>query len=120
MPIIIMFAINILKTNQSIYFGNITIPYYESLSRTDDMLFFSSNILVQFFINIGFTVLMILGEFDGCTWNSSLIFGTVYHIVLVLVIIAIIIKIKNKSLNFTLSNIFLSLQILIKEVIVEI
>lgn len=106
MPIIIMFAINILKTNQSIYLGNITIPFYESLSRTDDMLFFSPNILVQFFINIGFTVLMILGEFDGCTWNSSLVFGTVYHITLVLVIIAIIIKIKNKSWNFTLSNIF--------------
>ena len=106
MPIILMFAINILKTNQSIYLGNITIPYYESLSRTDDMLFFSPNILVQLFINIGFTVLMILGEFDGCVWNSSLIFGTAYHITLVLVIIAIIIKIKNKSLNFTLSNIF--------------
>lgn len=106
MPIIIMFAINILKTNQSIYLGNITIPYYESLSRTDDMLFFSHNILVQLFINIGFTVLMILGEFDGCTWNSSLVFGTGYHITLVLVIIAIIIKIKNKSWNFTLPNIF--------------
>lgn len=106
MPIIIMFAINILKTDQSIYFGNITIPFYESLSRTDDMLFFSPNILVQFFINIGFTVLMLLGEFDGCTWNSSLVFGTVYHITLVLVIIAIIIKIKNKSWNFTLPNIF--------------
>lgn len=106
MPIIIMFAINILKTDQSIYFGNITIPFYESLSRTDDMLFFSPNILVQFFINIGFTVLMLLGEFDGCTWNSSLVFGTGYHIVLILVIIAIIIKIKNKSWNFTLPNIF--------------
>ena len=110
MPIIIMFAINILKTNQSICFGNITIPYYESLSRTDDMLFFSSNILVQFFINIGFTVLMILGEFDGCTWNSSLVFGTAYHIVLVLVIIAIIIKIKNKAshIHFGLSDVFSS------------
>ena len=106
MPIIIMFAINILKTNQSIYLGNITIPFYESLSRTDDMIFFSSNILVQFFINIGFTVLMILGEFDGCTWNSSLIFGTAYHITLVFVIVAIVIRIKNKSLHFTLSDIF--------------
>ena len=110
MPIILMFAINILKTNQSIYLGNITIPYYESLSRTDDMLFFSPNILVQLFINIGFTVLMILGEFDGCVWNSSLIFGTAYHITLVLVIVAIIIKIKNKAshIHFGLSDVFSS------------
>lgn len=110
MPIILMFAINILKTNQSIYLGNITIPYYESLSRTDDMLFFSPNILVQLFINIGFTVLMILGEFDGCVWNSSLIFGTAYHITLVLVIVAIIIKIKNKAshIHFVLSDVFSS------------
>ena len=110
MPIILMFAINILKTNQSIYLGNITIPYYESLSRTDDMLFFSPNILVQLFINIGFTVLMILGEFDGCVWNSSLVFGTAYHITLVLVIVAIIIKIKNKAshIHFALSNVFSS------------
>lgn len=110
MPIILMFAINILKTNQSIYLGNITIPYYESLSRTDDMLFFSHNILVQLFINIGFTVLMILGEFDGCVWNSSLILGTAYHITLVLVIVAIIIKIKNKAshIHFVLSDVFSS------------
>ena len=110
MPIILMFAINILKTNQSIYLGNITIPYYESLSRTDDMLFFSPNILVQLFINIGFTVLMILGEFDGCVWNSSLVFGTAYHITLVLVIVAIIIKIKNKAshIHFGLSDVFSS------------
>lgn len=110
MPIILMFAINILKTNQSIYLGNITIPYYENLSRTDDMLFFSPNILVQLFINIGFTVLMILGEFDGCVWNSSLIFGTAYHITLVLVIVAIIIKIKNKAshIHFGLSDVFSS------------
>ena len=110
MPIILMFAINILKTNESIFLGNITIPYYESLSRTDDMLFFSHNILVQLFINIGFTVLMILGEFDGCVWNSSLIFGTAYHITLVLVIVAIIIKIKNKAshIHFGLSDVFSS------------
>ena len=110
MPIILMFAINILKTNESIFLGNITIPYYESLSRTDDMLFFSPNILVQLFINIGFTVLMILGEFDGCVWNSSLIFGTAYHITLVLVIVAIIIKIKNKAshIHFALSDVFSS------------
>lgn len=110
MPIILMFAINILKTNESIFLGNITIPYYESLSRTDDMLFFSPNILVQLFINIGFTVVMILGEFDGCVWNSSLIFGTAYHITLVLVIVAIIIKIKNKAshIHFVLSDVFSS------------
>ena len=110
MPIILMFAINILKTNESIFLGNITIPYYESLSRTDDMLFFSPNILVQLFINIGFTVLMILGEFDGCVWNSSLIFGTAYHITLVLVIVAIIIKIKNRTshIHFDLLDVFSS------------
>lgn len=110
MPIILMFAINILKPNESIFLGNITIPYYESLSRTDDMLFFSPNILVQLFINIGFTVLMILGEFDGCVWNSSLIFGTAYHITLVLVIVAIIIKIKNKAshIHFDLLDVFSS------------
>ena len=110
MPIILMFAINILNPNESIFLGNITIPYYESLSRTDDMLFFSPNILVQLFINIGFTVLMILGEFDGCVWNSSLIFGTAYHITLVLVIVAIIIKIKNKAshIHFDLLDVFSS------------
>ena len=110
MPIILMFAINILNPNESIFLGNITIPYYESLSRTADMLFFSPNILVQLFINIGFTVLMILGEFDGCVWNSSLIFGTAYHITLVLVIVAIIIKIKNKAshIHFDLLDVFSS------------
>ena len=97
MPIVLMFIINILKIGKNIYIGNITIPYYESLSRTNDMLFFSPNILIQLFINIGFTILIILGEYDGCQWNSSLIFGTTYHITLILLIITIIFGLKSKK-----------------------
>lgn len=95
-PIILMFAINLLKTNEGIYLGSITIPYYENLSRTDDMLFFSQNIIMQFLENICYTIIMIFAQTDGCEWNSSPIFGTVYHITVIFALISLIALIKEK------------------------
>lgn len=94
-PIITMFAINLLKTNQSIEILWFTIPYYESLSRTQDMLLFSDNIPMQLWNNIVATVKVIFGQYDGCAWNASPVFGTIYHISIIFVIVALVNMIKK-------------------------
>lgn len=89
-PIITMFAINLFKTNESIQIFGFTIPFYETLSRTQDMLFFSDNILHQLWNNIVSTVSVIIGQYDGCAWNESPVFGTIYHISIIFIIFAIV------------------------------
>ena len=85
-----MFAINLFKTNESIQIFGFTIPFYETLSRTQDMLFFSDNILHQLWNNIVSTVSVIICQYDGCAWNESPVFGTVYHISIIFIIFAIV------------------------------
>ena len=97
LPIITMFAINLLKID-SIKIGNITIPYYEDLARTKDMIFFAKNPLNQFINNIISTVKILLFQSDGGEWNSSKLFGCTYRTSLIfafLGIIYIILKIKK-------------------------
>ena len=89
-PIITMFAINLFKTNESIQIFGFTIPFYETLSRTQDMLFFSDNILHQLWNNIVSTVSVIIGQYDGCAWNESPVFGTIYHISIIFIILIVI------------------------------
>ena len=98
MPIILTFAINFLRFNKSIYLGNITIPYYENLSRTEDMLFFSPNALEQLLRNIYCMLIVIFGQVDGLDWNSSELFGTLYHFTVIFAFIPLIVwKIESKQ-----------------------
>lgn len=104
LPIVITFVINILQIKKSITFCNITMPYYEYLARTNDMLFFSENIFTQLKENIIATLKIIIFQCDNCIWNASPNFGTIYHISLVFIIISIfniINRIKNKKMNLS-------------------
>ncbi len=94
-PIITMFIINVLGIKQSIEIGKITIPYYESLSRTKDMIFFSPNPLSQLVNNIVSTLRVIFVQTDGAEWNASVLFGATYRITIVFIIIGLIKHIKE-------------------------
>lgn len=94
-PIITMFIINVLGIKQSIEIGNITIPYYESLSRTKDMVFFSPNPLNQLVKNIISTLRIIFIQTDGAEWNASVLFGATYRITIAFAIVGIIKHIKK-------------------------
>ena len=85
-----MFAINALHIEQNIKIGNVTIPYYKNLSRTEDMIFFAKNPLKQLINNIYSTIKVIFCQIDGAEWNSSKLFGTTYRITLIFAIIGFI------------------------------
>ena len=105
-PIILMFAINFLHIDTQIKIFNITIPYYSSLSRTQDMLFFTDNKVSQLFKNIISTITVIFRQEDGAEWNSSEIFGTTYHITIIftLIYIASMIKRRKNMKEFSAEN----------------
>lgn len=94
-PIITMFALNVLKIENSIEIGNITIPYYENLSRTKDMVFFTPNVFEQLLKNITSTFKVIVIQNDGMEWNASKLFGTTYHITVLFSIIGFARCIRN-------------------------
>ena len=95
MPIITMFAINVLHIDKSIQIGMITIPYYESLQRTKDMLFFSPEPMHQLTNNLLSTAWVVFAQTDGAEWNSSKLFGTTYHITMLFAIIGIVTLVKR-------------------------
>lgn len=95
MPIILMFTINVLHTGKSITIGKLTIPYYEGLSRTNDMIFFAPNPLEQLVQNIRATGKVILFQTDGAEWNSSKPFGTTYPITIIFMLIGLAYLIKK-------------------------
>lgn len=103
MPIITMFAINVLNIQHSIKLGYITIPYYENLSRTKDMIFFSPNKIEQLFKNINSTIKVIFLQNDGAEWNAPKLFGTIYKITIIFSIIGLfkIIKTMKNQKNIT-------------------
>lgn len=109
MPIITMFAINVLHIDKNIKIGIITIPYYESLSRTKDMIFFTPNLIEQLFKNLSSTIKVIFAQIDGAEWNSSPVFGTTYRITMVFAIIGIIEMIKQiKKNNVNIGNVMIT------------
>ena len=95
LPIVMTFAINVLQIKQSIKIFDITIPYYEYLSRTQDMIFFAPNKIMQLGKNIVSTLGVVIGQYDGAEWNSPKLFGTIYQISIIFIIIAIYKIIKN-------------------------
>lgn len=109
LPIITMFTINALHINKNIEIGKITIPYYESLSRTKDMIFFSPNPMKQLGKNISSTIKVIFFQIDGADWNSSKVFGTTYKITVIFAIIGIISIIKQIKKDKTNSSNFMIL-----------
>lgn len=100
-PIVTMFVINVLGIKQSIEIGKITIPYYESLSRTKDMVFFSPNPLVQLAKNFASTLRVIFMQTDGAEWNASVLFGTTYRITIVFAIVGVIKHIRETKENIS-------------------
>lgn len=98
MPIIIMFAINLFGIKNDIIIGKMTIPYYEHLTRTSDMLFFSENgIIKQLFMNIGSMLAVVILQNDLMPWNTSPIFGTIYLVSIVFMVFSLIDLIKHRN-----------------------
>ena len=97
MPLITMFAINGLHIQESIQIGPITIPYYDSLSRTKDMLFFSENFWQQLGENIMSTIKLLVKQEDGGEWNTPKPFGTIGYVTMIFYLIGIIVEWKNKK-----------------------
>jgi len=95
LPIVTMFAMNVLKIENNIHIGLVTIPYYENLSRTKDIVFFAPDIMEQFIKNVISTAKILIFQADESEWNASILFGTVYHVSIIFIIIGIITVFKN-------------------------
>lgn len=106
MPIVLMFAINLLHIETQIKIFNITIPYYPNLSRTQDMVFFTDNKLSQLFENIISTIMVIFNQSDRGEWNASPVFGTIYHMSIIFVFVSIIkiIKLTKDNKKVSVEN----------------
>ena len=107
LPIILTFAINALKIDIDLKIFNITIPYYKNLGRTTDMLLFSSNIPLQLLKNILYLLSTIILQNDDVIWNTTKIFGTIYHITTVFSILGIILYINKKGKNSIDNKLFI-------------
>lgn len=94
-PLVTMFAKNVLKIEGNIQIGPITIPYYESLSRKQDMVFFSPELLQQLWKNINSTLKVIIAQTDGAEWNSPKLFGATYRVTIIFAVVGIIKTIKD-------------------------
>ena len=102
LPIIITFVLNGFGIEKTITIFNITLPYYKDLGRTSDMIFFSDNVLAQLVENIVYMFAVLICQNDNIEWNTTPLFGTIYHITTVFSILGIIFsikKIKDKKNN---------------------
>lgn len=102
LPIIITFVLNGFGIEKTITIFNITLPYYKDLGRTSDMIFFSDNVLAQLVENIVYMFAVLICQNDNIEWNTTPLFGTIYHITTVFSILGIIFsikKIKDKKSN---------------------
>lgn len=97
-PLILMSIINIFKLN-SINIGPITIPFFEYFSRNKDMIFYSENIIKQFFMNFIFIFSLILYNYDGLIWNAIKGFGTIYTGSIILAIVGIYSLFKKTNIK---------------------
>ena len=95
LPIIITFLLNGFGINKTITIFNITLPYYEGLNRTTDMLLFSENKLPQLLNNILETFKLIILQDDKILWNTTSLFGTTYHVTLIFIVLGIIDIVKK-------------------------
>lgn len=99
-PIICMTIINLFDL-PTIKIGKITIQNFTYVTRTNDMLIFSNNIIKTLISNIKCLNNILFLQNDGLIWNSIPKFGTIYLISLPIVIYAIVIvlycKLKNKN-----------------------
>lgn len=96
-PILAMYVINALKIDTNLHIGPMTIQYFPYNNRTGDMLFFSENFWSTLLGNIKSTLTTFFIQYDGMEWNSTKIFGTVYHISLIFFFIGIIYLLRHKE-----------------------
>ncbi|MCR5628060.1 glycosyltransferase family 39 protein [Eubacterium sp.] len=93
-PIVLMYVVNFLKLD-TIKLGVINIQRFEYQKRSNDILFFSNNIIVQLLKNIISLLVVFIAQADGCLWNYVPWFGAIYIISIVFVFIGM----KNKDGN---------------------
>lgn len=104
LPILTMYFLNFFHINTDICIGPMTIQYFENNTRTSDMLFFSENISSTLLQNIKSVLQTVFIGFDGLEWNSTPVFGTVYHISLVFFLLGVIIIFREHFLVFLKSR----------------
>lgn len=107
MPLIITIIINIFKIKKSFSFFFFTMPYYPNLNRNDSLLILSANIFKQLLINLKYFLLLILFQIDYTSWNTSNLFGIIYHITLIFLIIGLSSCLKQKKYKFLLLYFFI-------------
>ncbi len=96
-PILTMYVINALKIDTNIHLGPITIQYFRYSIRTNDMIFFASDIGKTLVENFKTTCKVFFLQQDGIEWNGTKPFGTIYHISLIFFFIGIFYLIRYKE-----------------------
>lgn len=89
LPIILMTIVNLFNLS-TISIGKLTIQNFSYVTREDDMLFFSDNIIATLLNNINCLIDVLLYQVDGLPWNAFSGFGTIYLISLPIIIVEII------------------------------
>ena len=93
-PIFLMMAVNYFEW-ESINISFMTISYFETGQRMNDILFFSENMYMQFIHNLASTMGVLVQYPDGCPWNSIPSVGTVYFCAIPLFITGFVLMIKK-------------------------
>lgn len=96
-PIFTMYIINTLKIRNNIHIGPITIQYFRNNIRTNDIIFFSKNILKDLGDNFKSLVSTFFTQYDKLEWNGTQKFGTIYHISIIFFFIGLIDLIIHKE-----------------------
>lgn len=96
-PIFTMYVINAFKIETNIHIGPITIQYFKNNARTDDMIFFSNNIVSNIINNVKYLLSTFFTQYDTLAWNGTKTFGTIYHISIIFFFIGIIYLIMHKE-----------------------
>ncbi|MBQ3021528.1 MAG: glycosyltransferase family 39 protein [Bacilli bacterium] len=93
-PFILTMVINFLKID-TIKTPFFTIPFFESSTRSKDILFFSDNILSQLIINIIYFINVIIIHAYEAPWNYIEGFGTLYYFTIPFIIIGCYVLFKK-------------------------
>lgn len=96
LPIFLMVLVNYFQLDE-IKLGNITIQYFESSNRTNDMLIFSENKVETLKNNVISLLKVILLQNDGLEWNAIKNYGVYYYFSIPFLFIGLYNCVKNRK-----------------------
>lgn len=103
LPLIIMTVINLFDLD-NISIGGITIQKFQYFTRTNDMILFSDNILIQICKNIKALFKILVLNYDGLKWNAIYGIGTIYVGSIIFAIIGLVLLIKDQEIDKNAKN----------------